>query len=257
MSSKRRRAASRANGKKSQGPVTPEGKARSAANATRHGLAAPGRLADSVCLTIENRAEFVQLHETFVAWHAPANPIEHLLVEEMAVARWRLQRAWVMETSLLENQMDRMTDTLEKDYETMDEGTRLTLAFRDLSEQSPSLTVLQRYESRLSRQFERCLKRLTAIRGSTVETPELLEIQTILIPQMNTHKLPLNLLNQPRLQPVNRLRTPIASANPQLLPLNRHPKWVLFIQDLNETILKLIPNLHPPFLELLDRADLL
>jgi hypothetical protein len=175
MSSKRRRAASRANGKKSQGPVTPEGKARSSANATRHGLAAPGRLADSVCLTIENRAEFVQLHETFVAWHAPANPVEHLIVEEMAVARWRLQRAWVMETSLLENQMDRMTDTLEKDYETMNEGTRLTLAFRDLAEQSPSLSVLQRYESRLSRQFERCLKQLTALRSAS-KTPELVEM---------------------------------------------------------------------------------
>ena len=173
MSSARRRAASRANGKKSQGPVTPEGKARSAANATRHGLAAPGRLADSVCLTIENRAEFISLHEAFAAEHAPAKPTEHLLVEEIAVARWRLQRAWVMETALLENQMDRMMDDLERDYETMDEATRLTLAFRDLAEKSPTLQVLQRYESRLSRQLERCLKRLTALR-SPKETPDLL-----------------------------------------------------------------------------------
>src|SRR6185436_18505403 len=98
MSSRRRRAASRANGKKSQGPVTPEGKTRSAANATRHGLAAPGRLADSVCLTIESREEFLTLHQTYIDLYSPANPGEHLIVEEMAVARWKLQRAWVMET---------------------------------------------------------------------------------------------------------------------------------------------------------------
>ena len=164
MSSARRRAASRANGKKSHGPVTPEGKARSAANATRHGLAAPGRLADSVCLSNETPAHYVQLHEALIAEYTPATTTEHLLVEEMAVARWRLQRAWTMENALLDNQMDRMMGDLDKDYETMDETTRTTLAFRDLAEKSPSLQVLQRYESRLSRQFERCLRRLAALR---------------------------------------------------------------------------------------------
>ena len=126
MSSARRRAASRANGKKSHGPVTPEGKARSAANATRHGLAAPGRLADSVCLSNETPAHYVQLHEALIAEYTPATTTEHLLVEEMAVARWRLQRAWTMENALLDNQMDRMMGDLDKDYETMDETTRTT-----------------------------------------------------------------------------------------------------------------------------------
>ncbi len=114
MSSRsRRRAASRANGKKSHGPVAPEGKARSAANSIRHGLASSSRLADSVCLTIENRQEFLALHQTLIEDHLPATPGEHLIVEEIAVCRWRLQRLWVIETCLHENQMDRMTGDIE------------------------------------------------------------------------------------------------------------------------------------------------
>ena len=81
--------------------------------------------------------------------------------------------------------------------------------------------------------------------------------QPNLIPRMNTSRKPLNLLSQHRRQPVNLLRSRTASANPQSLPLHRHPNWVSFLEDLNETILKHAPNLHPPFLELLDRADLL
>jgi hypothetical protein len=95
----------------------------------------------------------------------------------MAVARWRQQRAWTIETYLLENQMDRMTNDLEKEYVSIHEATRITLAFRELAEKSPALQLLQRYESRLSRQLERCRKQLKALRGSTVtspmETPEL------------------------------------------------------------------------------------
>jgi hypothetical protein len=37
-----------------------------------------------------------------------------MIVEQMAVTHWRPQRAWFMETCLLENQMDRMTDKLEQ-----------------------------------------------------------------------------------------------------------------------------------------------
>ena len=166
MSSKRRKAANRANGKKSHGPVTPEGKARSAANApTRHGLASlDGPSASSVCLTNESRDEFNVLHESLIAEHAPSTTTEHLTVHEMAVARWRLQRAWLMEAALLDNQMDDMRDDLASEHESTDHATRAALAFRELSEKSPSLPALLRYESRLSRQLDRCLKRLSELR---------------------------------------------------------------------------------------------
>ena len=89
----------------------------------------------------------------------------------MAVARWHLQRAWVMQTALLENQMDEMTDELAQDYETMNEPTRLTLAFKNLAENAPSLPLLQRYESRLSRQIQRCQKQLADLRAAMADKP--------------------------------------------------------------------------------------
>lgn len=172
MSTRRQRRAARANGKKSQGPVTPEGKARSAANATRHGLAAPGHLANSVSFTIEDREAFIKLHEGFIAEYLPTTHTEHLLVEEMAVARWRMQRAWIMDTHLLENQMDQQTEAIHQEYEAMNDVTRLTLAFRGLAEKSPSLPLLHRYETSLSRQFERCQKRLDVRRGKSSRTSQ-------------------------------------------------------------------------------------
>ncbi len=165
MSSKRSRAASRANGKKSHGPVTPEGKARSAANAPiRHGLASRERAVHGICLSNENPAEFMLLYDALAQEHAPVTTTEHLTVHEMAVCRWRLHRAWAMESALLNNQMDHDRGGLAKTYESFGESTRASLAFRNLTEASPSLPTLLRYEIRLSRQFKSCLKSLTDLR---------------------------------------------------------------------------------------------
>ena len=167
MSSKRRRAASRANGKKSHGPVTPEGKARSAANAPiRHGLASRERAVHGICLSNENPDEFMLLYDDLVQEHVPITTTEHLIVHEMAVCRWRVHRAWAMESALLDNQMDHMRDDLPKTYESFGESTRAGLAFRKLTETSPSLPTLSRYETRLHRQFKSCLKGLADLRAA-------------------------------------------------------------------------------------------
>jgi hypothetical protein len=81
------------------------------------------------------------------------------------VARWRIQRAWAMETALIDNQMDHMTDQIAKTYESTDEPTRAALAFRDLTGKSPVLELLLRQEAHLTRQFDRCLKRPTSLRA--------------------------------------------------------------------------------------------
>ena len=82
-------AASRANGAKSRGPLSPEGKTRSARNSLKHGL-----LARIVVLPDESSSRF----ENFVALlnealH-PETAMDHLLIGKMAAAHWRQIRIW-------------------------------------------------------------------------------------------------------------------------------------------------------------------
>src|SRR4051795_4964313 len=84
-------AASRANGALSHGPVPPEGKAGSAANApaARHGLrgAGPFRL-----LADEDGTAFQALLHELLARHAPVGAAERHCVEQLAHACWRERR---------------------------------------------------------------------------------------------------------------------------------------------------------------------
>ena len=78
----------------------------------------------------------------------------------MAVLRWRLRRAWLMETVM---------DEIDKTYESTGGTTRAALAFREPTGQSPSLQILLSYETRLKRQFDRCLARLANLRAQRKE----------------------------------------------------------------------------------------
>ena len=100
--SERRRASSRANGAKSRGPATSEGKARSSRNAFRHGLASSQLLAASVCLFSEDREQFETLHRSLVEEFQPVTASENHAIEEMAVCRWRQQRGWLIENTMYE-----------------------------------------------------------------------------------------------------------------------------------------------------------
>ncbi len=171
--SDRRRAAARANGAKSRGPVTPEGKARSAANATRHGLTSSTTVndtADSICLFNEDRDAFTRLHQGLIATYLPADLPEELLVQEMAVARWRQQRLWVIEGALMDKQISsNEPDARQQQGDLLDDRLRVALAFENLAERGPSFSLLIRYENRLSRQFQRCLDRLLAGRAAAAK----------------------------------------------------------------------------------------
>ena len=65
--SERQIQASRANGAKSKGPVTPEGKARSSQNARKHGC-----LAAIVTFTPEDEKAFNQIHHLYIERFEPA-----------------------------------------------------------------------------------------------------------------------------------------------------------------------------------------
>ncbi len=102
MTSDLRSQAARANGAKSRGPKTPDGKRRSSANSLRHGL-----LARTVVLEDENGNTFADLLAAFERDLHPQNEVERSLVENMAIGRWRLLRLWAIERASLKPEMER------------------------------------------------------------------------------------------------------------------------------------------------------
>src|SRR3977135_3311097 len=88
----------RANGAKSRGPTTAEGKENSSRNAIKHGLTAGN---GNILLDCEDPGHFDAVLNNPLAIHEPATPAENDLVEEMVAARWRTRRMWTIETGLL------------------------------------------------------------------------------------------------------------------------------------------------------------
>ena len=84
-------AANRANGRKSQGPVTAEGKVQSRRNAARHWGRAE-TLRPLMPALGEDPAEFDQLRQGLYRALDPRDDFECLLVDDMAEIHWRLRR---------------------------------------------------------------------------------------------------------------------------------------------------------------------
>ena len=150
MSTELQQIASRANGAKSHGPVTKEGKQASSQNSRKHGL-----LSKRVVLEGESQEEFDALLASFLEEHQPQTPTEAALIENMAVARWRQQRVWSLETTALDHQIRRP-----KYMEGDDFPTQAFVAFRTLADEGRSLELLNRYDTRFERQFRAALTAL-------------------------------------------------------------------------------------------------
>ncbi len=98
--SQRQHEANRRNSLLATGPVTTEGKAAVRFNALRHGLRAR-----AVLLPGENAEELHQLCADLESDWNPQTRTEQLLVEQMAVAQWKLARLEVGERSIFTKDM--------------------------------------------------------------------------------------------------------------------------------------------------------
>ena len=92
MASKKQTAANRRNARKSTGPKTPEGKAASSMNAVRHGLHAR-----TVILPGETEADFDEIINGLQDEYQPQSNSEQDLVNQAAMAQWKLRRAEIHE----------------------------------------------------------------------------------------------------------------------------------------------------------------
>ena len=102
MATRLQRKAFRKNAKRSTGPRTPEGKARSSQNACKHGL-----FARDAVLPDENPEEFLQLIADLEQELDAGSDFERRLVHHIAGAEWRMGRLVRLETGALTSQLEK------------------------------------------------------------------------------------------------------------------------------------------------------
>ena len=166
MSSDLKTQSARANGAKSHGPTTPEGRAISSRNSLTHGLSA-----QSIVLPAESTEDFQTLLDAHVRQFHPANHVEMELVRVMVIARWRLRRTLAIETSLLANELVRRAEDIDDEFSDMTGDDRLAWVFQRLADNGQSLALLARYEGTLGRAFDRAFKQLHLLQSAVPPPP--------------------------------------------------------------------------------------
>ena len=159
---------SRINGAKSHGPTTPEGKEASSRNSLKHGFTSR----KTFILQTESPDEYQAFLAEHIAIHQPATPPEKELVEQMAIARWRIRRFVGAETVLIDCEMVRNREKVSKEFGPTDSDVHVAMAIRSLADESRCLSLMSRYESRLQRVHD---KAYAALR-------ELQQLQTAVSP---------------------------------------------------------------------------
>jgi hypothetical protein len=165
MSTQRQIDSARRNGALSRGPKTAEGRLKSALNSTKHGLSSKKLFV----LSNECEEAFSDTLAAVTAQFLPQTQLEHDICVEMAHARWRIRRLWIVETAMIDKEMDRQHQQLTKTFTVFDEGTRLAGAFESLAAGHGALGLLTRYESRLTRTFHRLADRLQELQAARVK----------------------------------------------------------------------------------------
>jgi len=149
--------ASKANGARSRGPITEQGKRNSSRNSLRHGL-----LAQTVVLEEESRPRFLELLAAYMEEYKPRAASQVSLVETMAVARWRQLRIWGVQSASLDR------DMALQDPNVGPAPIRALVALRGSPETLCPPEVLLRYEIAFDRQFSRALSRLITLQSLPV-----------------------------------------------------------------------------------------
>ncbi len=181
--------ANRNNAKKSTGPRSEEGKARSAQNALKHGL-----LARDAVLPGEHPAEFDQQFQALERAIQPDNAIEFEFLRQMADAQWRMRRLTRIETGFLAAALEEartaaggesqqltgaepaISPTRESQTGTQleqpvddcrpDHAADTLLLGRAMLGHTHALMNLGRYDGQLSRRFYRALDKLIELRAA-------------------------------------------------------------------------------------------
>jgi hypothetical protein len=125
-------------------------------------------LAGTIVLEGESQDRFSGLLAALHEELQPQTDIETSLVENMAVARWRQMRLWGIEKAAMEHEMRKRAEASDTPE---NPATRAALAFRTLSDDSRSLDLINRYESRYDRQYLRAHRRFLELQDRRTPPP--------------------------------------------------------------------------------------
>ena len=170
MPTEAQRKANRENAKKSTGPRTPEGKARSSQNALKHGL-----LARDAVMADEDPAEYDRQLQILEENLFPKNAIEFELVLQIADSRWRMRRITRIEAGLTTYQYagaDRSTRKSHPDIVLPGRDGENQLLGKSMQDHTQALHNLARYRTMTSRDITRALKMIRQLRKDEYECKE-------------------------------------------------------------------------------------
>ena len=105
MATEKQIIANQQNAKRSTGPRTESGKRRSRRNAVHHGLTA-----ETVIDSLEDAADYRAFERAIKSDYSPQTAIEGRLVSRLASLLWRLRRAVIIESGLLNIQVEKIGD---------------------------------------------------------------------------------------------------------------------------------------------------
>ena len=170
MPTEAQRKANRQNAKKSTGPRTPEGKARSSKNALKHGL-----LARDAVMADEDPAEYDRQLQILEENLFPKNAIEFELVLQIADSRWRLRRITRIEAGLTTYQYhgtDRATRERYPNTVVPGRNGENQLLGKSMQDHTQALHNLARYRTMTSRDITRALRMIRQLRKDEYECKE-------------------------------------------------------------------------------------
>ena len=181
--SERKLAANRANSKRSTGPRTPEGKARSAMNALRHGILAKAAFNGTI-EGDERRTEFEELLAGLAQEYQPRTMTEIVTVQQLAGCYWKLARVWRFEQEsavkarrLLDG--DNEHRHYQTPYDKMMQAERDLLKRAGLHETNipigASAATILRYQGSINTMMTRCLALLERRRKERLKEEEAFE----------------------------------------------------------------------------------
>ncbi len=129
--------------------------------------------AEIIFLTVEEQIDFEQFRAAFEEEHQPVGPTEEVLVEDMVVSRWRLNRIRKMEPGFFALRREILKGRIKDDFSALDAQAHLALIFRDDAQDADTLGKMSRYEGRFERTFYKALKelqRLQALRAAVSDS---------------------------------------------------------------------------------------